>query len=314
MRRWTIAAVSVVLVVLLRPAYAAEEHSTHQQPPTQPQADEHAHHGEQSSPSDESAQSKESEHAGHESKQDEGPTESERRHVPPIPPQHPMPDMSNERMIELMEMDDTAAFGMLFLDQLEWRDIDGDNGLFWDGHAWYGRDFNKLWFKSEGERASGDYEARLELLWDHIFARWWSVQTGVRHDLGEGPGRTWAAVGVQGLAPYWFEVEATLYLGEEGRTAAILSGEYDVLLTQRLILQPKIELNLHGKDDPESGIGSGLSEGELALRLRYEIRRELAPYLGVTWTHSFGRTADFVRSEGGDASDLQVVAGLRMWF
>jgi copper resistance protein B len=314
MKRWTVAAAALALAAGVHPAHAAEDHSTHQQPQTPPKADDHAHHAEHSAPTHEPAQAEKSEHAGHESQGTEGPTESERRHVPPPPPQHPMPDMSNERMIELMEMDDTSAFAMVLLDQLEWRDSDGDDGLFWDGRAWYGRDFNKLWFKSEGERVARESEARIELLWDHIFARWWSVQTGVRHDLGEGPGRTWAAVGVQGLAPYWFEVEATLYVGEEGRTAAILSAEYDLLLTQRLILQPKIEMNLYGKDDASNGIGSGLSEGELSLRLRYEIRREIAPYLGVTWTRSFGNTADLVRVEGGDASDLQVVAGLRMWF
>jgi copper resistance protein B len=285
--RWAITIVAL-LFASARLTNAAEEHSAHQQSETQPQADEHASHGEA--------------------------TESELRHVPPLPPQHPMPEMSNERMIELMEMDDTAAFGKVLLDQLEWRDIDGNNGLFWDGQAWYGRDFNKLWLKSEGESVSGESEARVEALWDHVFARWWSVQTGVRHDLGEGPGRTWAAFGMQGLAPHWFEVEATLYVGERGRTAAIFSGEYEVLLTQRLILQPKIELNLYGKDDPENGIGSGLSEGELALRLRYEIRREFAPYLGVTWTRSFGNTADLVRAAGRDASEVQVVAGLRIWF
>jgi copper resistance protein B len=315
MSRWAIAIVVLQFAALARLAHAAEDHSAHQQPQTQPQSDEHGRHAEEkSAPSEESSQSNESEHAGHESHRDKAPTESELRHVPPLPPQHPMPEMSNERMIELMEMDDTAAFGKVLLDQLEWRDIDGNNGLFWDGQAWYGRDFNKLWFKSEGERVAGESEARIEALWDHIFARWWSVQTGVRHDLGEGPERTWAAFGVQGLAPHWFEVEATLYVGEQGRTAAIFSGEYEVLLTQRLILQPKIELNLYGKDDPENGIGSGLSEGELALRLRYEIRREFAPYLGVTWTHLFGNTADLGRAAGRDASDVQVVAGLRIWF
>ena len=210
---------------------------------------------------------------------------------------------------------DRAVQSFILLDQFEWQASRETGAVSLDSKGWIGGDRNRIWLRAEGQGEGRRVEdAELHALFGRQISRWWDVVAGMRQDFRPGPAQTWAAVGVQGLAPYWFEVEATLYLGEEGRTAAILSGEYDVLLTQRLILQPKIELNLHGKDDPESGIGSGLSEGELALRLRYEIRRELAPYLGVTWTHSFGRTADFVRSEGGDASDLQVVAGLRMWF
>lgn len=292
MNRWSMV-VSVLAFAGARVALGAEDHSEHQHPAAQPQVDEHAEHT---------------------SSQRDEPTESELRHVPPPPPQHVMADMSNERMIELMDMDDAAPFGMVLMDQFEWRKVDDENGLFWDGQAWYGRDFNKLWIKSEGERVAGDYDFSTELLWDHIFARWWSMQAGVRHDVGEGPSRTWAAFGVQGLAPYWFEVEATMYVGEQGRTAAAFSAEYEMLLTQRLVLQPEFELSLYGKDDPQNGIGSGLSETELALRLRYEIRREFAPYIGVTWTRSYGNTADLARQAGHDVSDLQVVAGLRMWF
>jgi len=152
------------------------------------------------------------------------------------------------------------------------------------------------------------------LLWDRVVSRWWSVQTGVAHDFGDGPSRTWATVGVQGLAPYWFEIEALLYVGEEGRTAAKFSGEYEMFLTQRLVLQPKLELNLYGKDDAANGIGSGLSDAELGLRLRYEIKREFASYAGVLWTRSFSETARLVRDRGADSNELQWVAGLRMWF
>lgn len=276
-------------------AQGAEDHSAH-----------HQHHAEQTIKEDQHAQ-----HAG--SARDE-PTESETRHVPPDPPQHPMHDMSNEEMVELMDMDDTAAFGRVLLDQLEWREIDNNDALQWDGQIWYGNDYNKAWFKSEGERIDGDYEGLAELLWDRVFARWWNVQAGVRHDFGEGPSRTWAAFGVQGLAPYWFEIEATAYVGEEGRTAARFSGEYELLITQRLILQPKIEFDLYGKDDPQNGIGSGLADTEIGLRLRYEFRREFAPYVGVVWTRSYGDTADLARAAGRDDNDLQAVAGLRVWF
>jgi copper resistance protein B len=186
--------------------------------------------------------------------------------------------------------------------------------LAWDGRAWYGNDYDKLMLKSEGQRLDGEYEGDAELLWDRVVSRWWSLQVGVAHDFGEGPSRTWAAVGVQGLAPYWFEVEATLYVGEEGRTAANFSSEYEMFLTQRLVLQPKLELNLYGKDDVRNGIGSGLSDAELGLRLRYEIRREFAPYMGVLWSRLFGGTADLNRDRGGDDSEVQFVAGVRAWF
>lgn len=136
----------------------------------------------------------------------------------------------------------------------------------------------------------------------------------MREDFGEGPNRTWAAFGVQGLAPYRFDTEATLYVGRGGRTAARFQLEYEERITQRLLLQPKFEVNLYGEDDPQSGIGSGLSDTELGLRLRYEIRREFVPYIGVVWRQRFGRTADLYRAQGEHVSDLQFVAGLHLWF
>ncbi len=253
-------------------------------------------------------------HAMHEQPSRDEPTQSERNHVPPDPPQHPMHDMSNEEMIELMQMDDTAAVGMVLFDQLEWQEVDDRDALIWDAQAWYGNDFTKLWLKSAGERVAGEYDGRAELYVDRLLARWWNLQAGVRQDFSDGRSRTWAAFGVQGLAPHWFQVEATAYVGEQGRLAAAFSGEYEILLTQRLILQPKIEFNLYSKDDRDNGIGSGLADSELALRLRYEFRREFAPYVGVAWTRLSGETADIARAEGRDTDDFQVVAGLRFWF
>lgn len=253
------------------------------------------------------------EHQHHADHSDER-TESERAHVPPDPPQLQMGEMSEKEMVEMMDMDDSAPFGMVALDQLEWRDADGEGALCWDGRAWFGNDDDKALLKTEGERFDGDYEGSAELLWDRVVSRWWSLQGGVAHGFGEGPSRTWAAFGVQGLAPYWFEVEALAYVGEEGRTAANFSAEYEMFLTQRLVLQPKLELKLYGKDDPANGIGSGFSDAELGLRLRYEIRREFAPYLGVVWSRKFGETADLAPEQGNDADELQLVAGLRVWF
>jgi copper resistance protein B len=244
---------------------------------------------------------------------DEG-TASERAHVPPDPAQNLMGDMPYPRMAALMQMDDTASISMLLFDRLEYRNTGGGNALTWDVEGWYGGDSNKVWLRSEGERVAGATQnARADLLFDHTIARWWSVQAGGRQDFGAGPGRTWAAIGVRGLAPYWFHTEATFYLGEQGRTAVRLKSEYELLLTQRLILQPEGEANLYGKPDPARRLGPGLSDLEIGLRLRYEVRRELAPYIGVVWARRFGETADRVR-DSENPSDVQFVAGVRAWF
>jgi len=215
-----------------------------------------------------------------------------------------------------MDMHDNPAIGMLLLDKLEYvRPRDGGHAVAVDGQAWYGKNLNKLWLKFEGEQADGRLQdLRTEALWDHTVSTYWDTQIGVRHDYGVGPDRTWAAFGIQGLAPYWFDVQATAYLGQAGRTAARASLEYEALLTQRLILQPELGTSFYGKDDPQRGIGSGLSDIEMGLRLRYEIRREFAPYVGIVWRQQFGRTADYARSRGESADDLQFVAGLRIWY
>ena len=294
---------SVALLLAAAASRAAEDHSAHQQHEQSPPAAE-----------DQTQQPGEVEHAQHAGPADDEPTESERRHIPPDPPQHPMGEMSNERMIELMQMEDNAPLGMALLDELEWQEVDDRDALHWDGEFWYGNDFDKAWLRTEGNLVAGEYDGLAELFWDRIIARWWHVQAGVRQDFGEGPSRTWAAFGVEGLAPSWFEVQATLYVGEDGRTAARFSGEYELFMTQRLILQPKIEFDLYGKDDPRNALGAGLADSEIGLRLRYEIRREFAPCVGLVWTRSYGKTEDFARAAGHDTDDLQFVAGLRMWF
>jgi copper resistance protein B len=242
-------------------------------------------------------------------------SQNESQHVPPAPPAKPMPDMSHHEMVKMMDMDDTSRVGMVLVDRFEWRNGADANAAAWDAHAWYGGDYNKLWFKTEGERVQGRTEdARAELLWDRIVGRWWSMQAGAREDFGAGPPRTWAAIGVQGLAPLWFDIEATLYVGAAGRTAVRFQAQYELLFTQRLILQPELETNLYGKSDPERSLGSGLSDMELGLRLRYEFRREFAPYVGLSWTRAVGETADMRRAAGEDASELRAVAGVRVWF
>jgi copper resistance protein B len=214
-----------------------------------------------------------------------------------------------------MDMLDNTPLAMLLIDQLEALHSRGVNGQRWEAQGWYGNDENKLWVRTEGTRSRGKLDdGDVEMLWGHSVAAYWNTQLGVRHDFGSGPSRDWAAFGVQGLAPYWFEIEATGYVGASGRTAARLRADYEWLFTQRLILQPEFEVNLYGKNDPVRRIGRGISDTQLGLRLRYEIRRQLAPYIGVVWTQRYGATADYARQDRHPVLDRQIVAGVRFWF
>ena len=214
-----------------------------------------------------------------------------------------------------MDMVDDRRVGKVLINQLEATRADGVTGQAWDAQAWYGGDRNRLLLRSEGARSAGHVqEGDIEALWSHAIATFWDSTLGVRHDFGNGPSRNWAAFGVQGLAPYWFDIEATGYVGAGGRTAARFKAEYELLITQRLILQPEFEANLYGKPDPAWRLGSGLSDASLGLRLRYEIRREFAPYIGVVWQRVFGGTAGFRRAENQSVFDRQLVAGVRVWF
>jgi len=213
------------------------------------------------------------------------------------------------------EMNDNAPFGKVLLDKLEAARGDGEHGQNLEAEVWYGNDYNKAWLKVEGERRGGSLESsRTELLWDRAFAPFWSTQLGVRHDSGEGGGRKWLAVGVQGLAPYWFETEAAAYWRPGSGLAARLNVKYEILFTPRLILEPELGANLYSRADPERATGEGLSDINMGLRLRSEITRKFAPYIGVTWSRQFGGTADYTRQRGGDRSEVQAVAGVRLWF
>jgi len=185
----------------------------------------------------------------------------------------------------------------------------------YDLQGFVGKDYNRLVIKAEGEVSEGKiHEARTELLWGRALAAYWNTQLGVRNDSGELPGRNWLAFGVQGLAPYWFEVDVTAYVGDQGRTALRVGGEYELLITQKLVLQPRIEANFYGMQDEARELGSGLSSLVTGLRLRYEIRREFAPYVGIDRAEKFGGTADYARAAGESTSNIIVVAGLRMWY
>jgi copper resistance protein B len=205
----------------------------------------------------------------------------------------------------------------VLFDQLEGRTNGPDNELRWDGEAWVGTDIKRLWLKSEGFVGSGtvsdgDHEALYDRPIPHM--RYFDAQVGVRADLDSGPGRAWAAVGVEGLAPYFFQFAPTLYIRDGGNVAGRLTGSYDLLLTQRWIVQPEAELNFYSKDDPGRGIGSGLSDLDTGVRLRYEISRKFAPYIGFAYSGKYGNTASYSRQAGESTSDPRFVFGVRVWY
>jgi len=217
--------------------------------------------------------------------------------------------------VEGHSMHGNAVNYFVLFDQLEWQAGDGAHGANLDSRGWIGRDRDRLGFRAEGDAEGGRVgEAQAHVLYGHQFSRWWDVVAGIRQDFRPGPAQTWAAFGVQGLAPYWFEVEATAYVGASGRTHARLEVEYELLLTNRLILQPLIEAEVFGKSDPERGIGAGVSTTDAGFRLRYEVRREFAPYVGVTWNRKWGETGDLAEAAGEQAGRARFVTGLRLWF
>ena len=213
------------------------------------------------------------------------------------------------------EMPEDPFNHSVLFDRLESQDAGGGDVLAWDATAWVGHAFDRLTIRTEGERTSDSTErAELQLLWAHTVARWWDVVAGAREDFQPTPTQTWAAFGFQGLAPYRFELEATAFVGEGGDSAARFEAEYELLITPRLILQPRVEMNWYGQDDPARGIGTGLSNAETGLRLRYEFRREVAPYVGLVRERKFGGTEDFARAAGEDPDDTRLVAGVRLRF
>jgi copper resistance protein B len=210
--------------------------------------------------------------------------------------------------------DRAINFQVLF-DQLEWQFVHGEPGSRWDSRSWIGGDRNRIWFRTEGDAIDGVLDtAEAQVLFGRSITPWWDVVAGVRYDARPQPGHVWAAIGIQGTAPQFVDVQATAFFGPSGHTAARIEAEYDLLLTQRLVLQPLVELSLSGKDDPDRGIGRGLSTGEVGFRVRYEVRREFAPYAGLVWHRKLFGTGDSARAKSGDAGGWHLVAGLRTWF
>ncbi|WP_200893713.1 copper resistance protein B [Pseudomonas syringae] len=213
------------------------------------------------------------------------------------------------------QVHDSAINSYFLADKLEWQDANDGSALAWDLSGWIGGDIDRLLLRSEGERTNGKTEeAEIQALWGHSISPWWDVVAGARQDFKPGAPQTWAAFGLQGQAISDLDIEATAFIGEAGQTAARLEADYDLQLTSNLVLQPTAELNFYGKNDPQRGNGSGLSTSEFGLRLRYEITPQFAPYVGVSWDRSYGKTADYAREDDEDTQDARLVVGVRMWF
>jgi copper resistance protein B len=289
---------AIVLLLCAQPAFA-QDHSQHEQhatPTSSPtMTDQHAQHHEHET--------------GDDAPGDYRPpalTDADRAAA--------FPDLHGHDMGA--HMDDDPFVWMVMADRFEWQQGDA---FAWEGTAWFGHDRGRLWLRSEGERdPDHGTDANIEALWGTPVNAWWDVLAGVRHDIANDrlghDGQDWLALGVQGLAPYRFEVRAMAYLGERGQSMLQAEVEYELLLTNKLILQPRIEATAYGRNDAARGIGSALGEVDAGLRLRYEFRREFAPYIGIERAYRFGKTADFARSAGDDVHETRWVAGVRFWF
>jgi copper resistance protein B len=214
------------------------------------------------------------------------------------------------------KMDD-QLFTLVKIDQLEYRSQDGNDIVSWEGQGRVGNDDHKLALKTEGEYElnSDRFEsAEVQVLYQRRISDFFDAQIGVRHDLEPDPSRTFGVIGINGLAPQWFEIDASFFISNKGDASARLEAEYDILITQRIVLEPSAEINIAFSEDRETGVGAGLSSIELGLRLRYEIEREFAPYIGINWERKVGNTADIARDEGEDTDVFSIVAGVRFWF
>lgn len=221
------------------------------------------------------------------------------------------------RAREALRRENGAFYGsMVLFDFAEFQARKGRDGYRWAGEAWFGGDIDRLLIKTEGEGTFGEPVEDLEIqaLYSRAISPFWNAHVGVRHDIVPNPSRTYAVLGIEGIAPYWFHLTGQMFFSDKGDLRARLEGSYDERITQRLILQPRAEFNISAQDMPAIGVGSGLTDFELGARLRYEIRREFAPYVGVEWSKKTGETARLARLAGEDPEAVSFVAGLRVWF
>ncbi|MFV3131631.1 copper resistance protein B [Niveispirillum sp. KHB5.9] len=212
--------------------------------------------------------------------------------------------------------DHLPLIGTFKVDHLEHRFQDGRNVLKWEAQGWYGGDTERVWFNTEGEKPAGEgvEEAEFQLLYSRMWSEFWDVQAGVRHDVRPQPQTTYGVVGFKGVAPYFFEVNAQAFISEDGDVSARLKAEYELLITQKLILQPALEVNASAQRVRELETGTGLTDMSLGLRLRYELVKEFAPYVGVNWERKLGGTARLARAHGEDPSAVSLLTGIRFWF
>ena len=213
-----------------------------------------------------------------------------------------------------MENDDPIVTKVM-IDQLETRIQNGDDPLVLEARAWVGTDLDKFVIKASAEQVKNDLEElELQALYSRAIDPYWDFQVGLRQDQKPTPVRNWLALGFAGVAPYWFDIDSTLFIGESNQVALRFKAEYEAMITQKWVLSPEIEVNLYSKDDAATGAGSGLSNTQFGLRLRYEIWREFAPYIGINWNKQYGNTATFTKNAGGNTEASQLVVGIRAWF
>jgi copper resistance protein B len=291
------------------PAPTADPHAGHVMPaaPAQPAPDPHAGHTMGTMPATGAAE-------GTDLPAGNAPP-------PPLPTDHAADRVYDPRAMaegrrHLQEFHGGQKMLRVGFDIAEARFRKGREGYGWEGDAWYGGDIDRLWVKTEGEGDSSGAleEAEVQVLYSRAIDPYWNVQGGVRYDFKPDPSRVYATVALEGLAPSFFDVEGALFLSNKGELMARASGWYDQRITQRLVLQPRAEVNLAAQKSREIGVGAGLSDVELGLRLRYDIRRDFAPYIGVEYSRAFGRTRRYLREEGEDSDSLSLLAGVRFWF
>lgn len=315
------------------PAPQADPHAGHAMPAQTPPAvspDPHAGHA---MPAQARPAVDADPHAGHGGASAAGPpdvpTSADDPGRPPLPPPPPRALSGPAHAADAIFGADTMAAARaallaetgamtttaVVIDRLEAWSGDGAEGWLWDMGGWHGGDINRFWWKSEGGgEFDGSTSGEVQALYSRAIRPFWDVQAGVRQDFGAGPDTTHIVLGIQGLAPYWFEVDAAAFLSTKGDLTARVEAEYDQRITQRLILQPRVELEASASDIPERGLASGFTHVEAGLRLRYEFAREFAPYVGVEYSRDLGGTADLARARGEEPGGVRWVVGLKAWF
>ena len=316
----------VLVLATLSSTAAVAQHEGHRvdpEPSSGQAADPHAGHPAPGRPDDDEESA--GPHASHDMREHRETAEMPPTKSPPpeasFGPLHAADAVFDPEVMEAarnrLRIEEGGLRHYLFLaDRLEGGFGDGDERYAWDLQGWYGGDIHRLWFKSEGEGEPGDgtHELEVQALYSRAISPFFDAQLGVRYDVRPDPDRSYVVAGIQGLLPFVFELDAALFLSDKGDLSGRVETEYDLRITQRLVMQPRLEFDFAAQATPELGIGSGFSSVEAGVRLRYEIRREIAPYVGVAWERKLGDTADLARASGEDARSLQLVLGARFWF